>query len=148
MKRSQRLTIVLELAQRKEDAALKHLRQAQTQLQQQQEQLDQLIQYQTEYHQQIRQSSQVALSASSYQSSQHFLSQLGAAIVQQQSKVEFCQSEFEAYRGQWQQLHQKKKGMDDFIVQCQQVEQAQVDKREQKEMDEMSGQRAARNRTP
>ena len=67
------------------------------------------------------------------------------AIVQQQARVEFSQNELNAYRIQWQQLHQKKQGMNDYIVQCRVAEQAQDDKKEQREMDELSGQRASRN---
>ena len=145
MKRSERLKIVLELAQRKEETALKQLRDAQSALHAQQQQLSQLVQYQVEYQQQLRQTSTTPLRASQYQSSQHFLSQLGLAIEQQQAKIEFCEAEMEAYRSQWQQLHQKTQGMDDFILQCRQKEQAEFDEREQIEMDELASQRARRN---
>jgi flagellar FliJ protein len=145
-KRSERLQVVLELAMRNEEAALKRLRDAQTALHEQQEQLAQLMQYQSDYQQQLRQTTSNPLRASQYQSSQYFLSQLGIAIDQQQARIEFCEAEMDAYRSQWQQLHQKTRGMDDFILQCQQKEQAELDKREQLEMDELACQRLGRGR--
>jgi len=140
MKRSVRLAIVLDLAQRKEDDALSKLKQAQENVHLNQQQLDQLVEYQAEYHQKIRAISHGRINLSQYQTSQHFLFQLGQAIVQQQAKVNFCQQELDAYREQWLQLHLKKKGMNRYILQCRKQELIEEDKREQKEMDEFSSQ--------
>src|SRR5690606_9136949 len=96
-KRSQRLQIVLQLAQRKEDEAQQELLQAQARLQQEQDKLTQLQQYQGEYLDNLKAQTGRQMSAMQYQAMTQFVSRLSVAISEQQIGRASCREAASGY---------------------------------------------------
>lgn len=138
MRRSKRLQVVLELAKRKEDEALKAMQAAQSSLNQQRAKLQELIQYQQEYQQALRDAFSTGATAANCATYQHFLSQVGGAIEQQQKAVTLAEEQFSKARLHWQSLYEKQKGMDGLIDRFRDEEDREIDKKEQQMIDELS----------
>ncbi len=138
MRRSKRLQVVLALAQRKEEDALKAMQSAQNTLTQQNQKLQELVQYQQEYQQALREAYQNGATAASCSTYQHFLSQVGGAIEQQQQITLLAEQQLMKSRQHWQTLHEKQRGMGDLIDRFREEEDKALDKREQKMIDELS----------
>lgn len=146
VKRSERLHVVLQLAQRKEDEALERMGAAQQAWQAETERLGELRQYHTDYQNQIREASRGRVSASQLQSWQHFVSRLANAITAQQQRVALAQGQYEKMRDAWREAHERRRGMDRHIESCRQQELYEEGRREQRILDEASNNRYARRR--
>lgn len=138
MKRSQRMSLVLDLAKRKEDTALKALQKANAYVAEQKKMLDDLSGYQAEYLDRIRSEGGAGLSVARMQSYQNFLSQLSTAIAQQKQMLASAEQKALEVRRQWQLLHEKQRGMRKFVDQCVEEEVKAADKKEQQMIDELS----------
>ena len=138
MRRSKRLQVVLDLAKRKEDEALKALQVAQGSLIAQKQKLQELTQYQRDYQQSLREAYQTQATAESCATYQHFLAQVGDAIEQQQHVVELAEEQFDKVRKHWLTLHEKQQGMGSLIDRFRDEEDKELDKKEQKMIDELS----------
>ncbi|MCG8516757.1 flagellar export protein FliJ [Marinobacter sp. CA1] len=146
MLRSQRLAVVLELEQRREQQALEKLAAARDQWQQHQNQLEELRQYQAGYQQQIRNDQQGTVSVARLQGWQAFVTQLDQVIGQQEIKVQKAKEQMEQCRQDWQQAYERRRGMARFIDSCREQEQRAQDARDQKAMDEAAGRAFGRRR--
>ena len=146
VKRSERLDIVLQLAQRKEDEALEKMSGAQRVWQAETERLGELTQYHVDYQNQIRSASRGRVSASQLQSWQHFVSRLADAIAQQQQRVAVAHDHFEQLRAVWRETYERRRGMERHIEACRQQEQYEEGRREQRQLDEAANNRYARRR--
>ncbi|UZE94959.1 flagellar export protein FliJ [Alkalimarinus alittae] len=138
MRRSKRLQVVLELAKRKEDEALKAMQSSQNNLNQQHQQLQELTRYQQEYQQALRDAFSTGATAANCATYQHFLSQVGSAIEQQQRVVTLAEEQFNKARLHWQSLYEKQKGMGGLIDRFRDEEDRALDKKEQQMIDELS----------
>lgn len=138
MRRSKRLQVVLELAKRKEDEALKAMQASQTNLNQQNEKLQELVRYQQEYQQALRNAFSSGATAANCATYQHFLSQVGGAIEQQQLVVTLAEEQLDKARKHWQSLYEKQKGMGGLIDRFRDEEDVEIEKKEQKMIDELS----------
>ena len=138
MRRSKRLQVVLDLAKRKEEEALKALQIAQGSLSNQNQKLQELTQYQRDYQQSLRDAYQTHATAESCATYQHFLAQVGAAIEQQQQAVALAEQQFDKVRVHWLALHEKQQGMGSLIDRFRDEEDKELDKKEQKMIDELS----------
>lgn len=138
MRRSKRLQVVLELAKRKEDEALKAMQSSQNNLNQQNEKLQELIRYQQEYQQALRDAFSTGATAANCATYQHFLSQVGGAIEQQQLVVTLAEEQLDKARKHWQSLYEKQKGMGGLIDRFRDEEDLEIEKKEQKMIDELS----------
>lgn len=138
MKRSQRMSLVLDLAKRKEETALKALQKANAYVAEQKKMLDDLSAYQAEYLDRIRSEGGTGLSVARMQSYQNFLSQLSTAIAQQKQRLASAEQKALEVRRQWQLLHEKQRGMRKFVDQCVEEEVKAADKKEQQMIDELS----------
>lgn len=138
MRRSKRLQVVLDLAKRKEDEALKALQVAQSSLASQNQKLSELTQYQRDYQQSLREAYQTHATADSCATYQHFLAQVGDAIEQQQQTVALAEQQFDQVRIHWLTLHEKQQGMGSLIDRFRDEEDKELDKKEQKMIDELS----------
>lgn len=138
MRRSKRLQVVLELAKRKEDEALKAMQSSQNNLNQQNEKLQELIRYQQEYQQALRDAFSTGATAANCATYQHFLSQVGGAIEQQQLVVTLAEEQLNKARKHWQSLYEKQKGMGGLIDRFRDEEDLEIEKKEQKMIDELS----------
>ncbi|MEQ6886932.1 flagellar export protein FliJ [Salicola sp. Rm-C-2C1-2] len=144
-RRSQRLQVVLEIEDRKEQAARERFQATQQALAEQQQRLEELERYHGEYQQQIRDEASGTTSAARLQAGQQFISQLVAAIGQQQQQVDRHRETMEQARQQWQQARERREGMARYIETCRQREAREDERQEQKMLDEASNQRFARS---
>ena len=113
--KSDRLKIVLDLAARKEQSAMEVLAQKRRYRDEQQSQLTNLKQYHTQYLADIKQDVNHVQNAVSLQANLHFLSQIDAAINQQEGVIHIAEQELSKAMQEWTILHQKRKGMADLI---------------------------------
>lgn len=145
-KRSQRLQIVLQMAERKEEEAQQELLQAQARVQREKDKLAQLQQYQGEYMNNLKAQTGRQISAMQYQAMTQFINRLSVAIGEQRRQVQMVTMALERVQEKWRQLYQKRKKMGEFIERCRMDEAREQDKREQRMLDEASQQMAARRR--
>ncbi|MFD2229914.1 flagellar export protein FliJ [Alkalimarinus sediminis] len=138
MRRSKRLQVVLELAKRKEDEALKAMQASQQNLRMQHDKLQELIRYQQEYQQALRDAFSTGATAANCATYQHFLSQVGGAIEQQQQVVSLAEEQLNKAKEHWQTLYEKQKGMGGLIDRFRDEEDLEIEKKEQKMIDELS----------
>ncbi|PAU81412.1 flagellar export protein FliJ [Halovibrio salipaludis] len=143
-RRSQRLQVVLDMEDRQEQAARERFQAAQQALAEQQQRLDELERYHEEYQHQIRAEASGTTSAARLQAGQQFISQLVAAIAQQQQQVDRYRATAEEAREQWQAARQRREGMARYIETCRRREAREDERREQKALDEAANQRFAR----
>ncbi len=136
MKRSSRLQIVLQLAARKEEAALQKLQRAQQELDAQTQRLQDLKGYQQTYLDNLRGSTSGANLAQLLTAYQKFLGQLAGALEQQTLMVENARRQMLHYQGIWLDLHNRHKGMGDFIDRCRVEENVAEEKKLQQQLDE------------
>ena len=141
--RAKRMKVVLTLAEQQEDDAAKKLNQFREQLAQEERQLVELRDYANQYlHAQgeLRQGV-LAHELINYSS---FINRLNEACRDQEIKVERYQGMLENLLQQWCIKHQKRKAIEDLIVRLQQEDNLLLDKRLQKELDELSSQQLRR----
>lgn len=146
-RQSERLKVVLELEQRREQAALEQFQAAQEALRQQTDRLAELERYQGEYQQQLRNDGAGGpIPVSRLQTGQAFISQLSQAISGQQMQVRQAHRRFDEARREWQKAWERREGMARFIETCRERERREDERREQKAMDEATSQHFARRR--
>lgn len=134
--KSARLKVVLDLAKRKEKEALEVMIKKRAYRDEQQSQLSGLSQYLTQFVQDLKVSMTGVHDVVRLQSNQVFMSQVEQAIQQQEYVLGIAQREYELALNSWSVLHQKSKGMFDLINKYQQVEQLQLDKRIEKQIED------------
>ena len=144
MRRSERLQVVLDLENRREKAALEVFQSAQAELQRQQERLDELERYHEEYQQQLRGNTNRTMAASQLQAGQQFISQLAAAIAQQQRQVDHYRERADEARDEWRKAWERREGMARYIETCRERERREDERIDQKAVDEAANQRFAR----
>lgn len=144
MRRSARLQVVLDLESRREQAALERFQAALADLQRQQERLGELERYHEEYQQQLRDNTNRTVAAAQLQAGQQFISQLAAAIAQQQQQVDHHSERVEQAREEWRQAWERREGMSRYIETCRERERREDERLEQKAVDEAANQRFAR----
>lgn len=134
-KKSERLKIVLELATRKEKAAMDDLAKKRRYKDEQLAQIENLKQYHAQYLNDMKNSSSQVRDVVSLQANLHFLTQVDAAIQQQEGVLKIAESEFSISMKNWLELHQKRKGMADLIVKYKTQEISLADKQEQQQIE-------------
>ena len=135
--RAKRMQVVLTLAVRQEDEAAEKLRQFRDQLAQEERQLQDLRDYANQYLQAqggLRQGV-LAHELINYSS---FIHRLNEACTEQETKVQRMQSLLANLQKQWQIKHQKRKSIEDLIKRLQHDDDVILEKRLQKELDELS----------
>ena len=130
-KKSERLKIVLDLAARKEKAALEVLSKRKRYRDEQLEQMNNLKQYHAQYLADMKRNVNQVHNAVSLQANLQFLNQIDQAILHQQGVLNIAEREYGNALSIWTQLHQKRKGMGDLIDNFKHQEEQQADKREQ-----------------
>ena len=141
--RAKRMKVVLTLAERQEDEAATKLSQFREQLAQEERQLAELRDYANQYlHAQgeLRQGV-FAHELINYSS---FINRLNEACREQETKVERYNVMLDSLQQQWRTKHQKRKSIEDLITRLQQEDNLLLDKRLQKELDELSSQQLQR----
>ena len=137
MTRTQRLRPVVQHTDKKEQQALQEVAQSQGLLEIEQTKLAQLKQYKQEYLQKKQQDIGV-FSPIELQEFNRFLQQLEETIARQKEVVELRRQEFERKREIWQATRIDSKVMHKVVDKLKQQENAELERREQKAMDEFA----------
>jgi len=141
MKRSQRIHIVVDLAQRKAQEGARALAFVQQRLQSEQEKLGQLEAYLVEYREGLLAQGRKGVSVQQYRIYNEFSGNVEKAIVQQSAQVATVTRQVEQVRRHWLTLDAKHKGLEKLLDRLRLEERAEQDRLEQKAQDEASTQR-------
>jgi len=135
--RAKRIGVVLTLVQRQEDTAAQRLGQFREQMQVEEQQLIQLREYSAQYLHDYagKRSGVMAAQLINYSA---FIGRLGDLVREQEVKLTRMQANLEKLQNQWRYCHQKRKSIEDLITRFKQEEMLELDKRLQKELDELS----------
>jgi flagellar FliJ protein len=147
-KKSERLKVVLEQAERKEQLALEKLTGSRKYLDAQLSQLQGLRGYHQQYLDDMKRNMSGVQDVNHLQSNLKFMAQIDVAIKQQQSVIGVAQKEYDKVLALWTELHQKKKGMSDLIVRYKNDELLINEKKEQKQIEDDLLSRRARVSQP
>ncbi|WP_151671527.1 flagellar export protein FliJ [Nitrincola schmidtii] len=136
--RSERLGVVLGLAERQKEAADRYLAESQQRLQHAETQLIQLQDYMLEYQQQFTQAGQRGLTTDQLRQHQAFIGRLEQAMRQQHETIRVARQQLEQVKQYWQSVYARYKGIQKLTDKAVYSEQAVRDKREQQAIDERS----------
>ncbi len=122
MKRSKRLTPVVEIAAKETEAALMLVGQANNAWVQDKNQLEELHRYKGEYLAKFRQGDALVMSAQKVLELRRFLVQLDQAIQAQEFQVQERYQQLEVQRGYWQKARSKEQAMESLVERYQDEE--------------------------
>lgn len=137
--RAKRMQVVLTLAERAEKEAGQQLSQAQAQVVAETEQLRQLDDYATQYLT-IYGERKTGVKPHELIAYSGFIQRLGDARKEQEARLRRFELQMERLRQAWQVAHQKCESINDLIVRLRNEESVILEKRLQKELDELAGQ--------
>ncbi|MCV6609546.1 MAG: flagellar export protein FliJ [Amphritea sp.] len=138
MKRSKRLQVVLDLAERRKQEADKILGEAQGRVSQGEQTLEQLQNYYNEYVNGFYTAGASGVSLGQIQNHQAFMQKLQAAIEQQRRAILMDKAQLERAREHWQAAYGRHKAMGSLVEKAKTEEQVQQEKQQQKVLDERS----------
>ncbi len=136
MTRSRRMRPVQQVAESREQAAVKRLGKSQQQLAAQQTRLQDLCEYRRQYTEQFSQRSSAGLDPQQVCDYRAFLTRLNEAIRQQELLIEQCRNQHAQHRDQWIDSHSHAQAVDKLIARFRKDEQKRQQKREQHALDE------------
>ena len=137
-KRSNRLKVVLDLAEKRKKDAEKFLGEQLQRVENDKFQLAQLETYLTEYQQQYSVALQSGQSPYALQNFQAFMHKISAAIEQHKRSMQTNKNQLEQVRRYWAQMNGKFKAVDSLVEKAKDEELAAEDKALQKQLDERS----------
>ena len=137
--RAQRMQVVLTLAERAEQQVGQQLSQCQAQVDAEIEQLRQLDEYAAQYLH-IYTERKTAVRPQELIAYSGFIQRLGEARKEQEGRLKRVQVQMERFRQAWRVAHQKCESIKELINRLKQEENTILDKRLQKELDELVGQ--------
>lgn len=146
MKRSDRLSTVLRVAEVKEAKVAKQFGRLQEQLLYEQKKLEQLLNYETEYQESAKPAAGRPVTVRRLQQMSQFLTQLTQAVHQQQQQVDNINKHCESLRDVWVEAHQHTQTMQQLLDRYRQEEQRQEEKQEQQDADEVNTQQFIRGK--
>ena len=141
--RSQRMQIVLTLAERHEQAAAQRLGNFREQVNAEQEQLRQLEEYAAHYLDTYG-SLKTGLHAQDLISYSSFIQRLGDAKKEQQAKIARLMQALDQLQQEWRDKHRRRESIQDLIARLRYEENDVLEKRLQKELDDLSAQQFQR----
>jgi flagellar FliJ protein len=145
--RAKRMQVVLTLAVRQEDDAAKKLSQFREQLAQEEQQLADLRDYAAQYlHAQG--SLREGVMAQELINYSSFINRLHEACTEQEAKIARYLVMQENLLKQWRIKHQKRKSIEDLITRLEQEDNLILEKRLQKELDDLTSQQLQRQSGP
>lgn len=130
---------LLDLAQNHTDAAARDLCALKIKWQEAEEKLRQLTAYREDYRARLLQTTKQGMQAGSLRDFQLFLGKIEVAIRQQAEEVERCKKRWEDGRHEWQAKQRKLKAFDTLSQRHLSSERKREDRLEQREQDELSG---------
>jgi len=142
--RAQRLQAVVFLARREEDGAAQKMTELRQMVVDEQQQLEQLQDYRKQYLREYQQQRsgvdpRVLMNYSS------FLQRLSQAVAGQEQKLGQLEARLQEQRGVWQEKHHRRKTLDELIARLQREEEAALEQRVQRELDDMAAQLFSRD---
>ena len=141
--RSKRMQVVLMLAERTEQAAAQRLGQYRDQVSAEQEQLQQLVEY-TEQYLHSHNERTTGIHADELISFSNFIQRLSAAKKEQELKLARMQQTLDQIQQDWREKYQKRHSIQELITRLQHEESQLLEKRLQKELDDLSAQQFQR----
>lgn len=141
--RSERLKVVLMVAEREEQAAAARLGEARQQLEREEGQLAQLQEYQAQYLADYRERRR-GVDARSLMSYSGFLQRLGEALGGQEQKLAQVRHHLDQCRRQWQEKYHRRRSLEDMIERMRREENGALEQRQQRELDDLAAQRMGR----
>lgn len=135
-KRSQRLKLVLELAERKKKQADQFLAASRQRVEQDRVAMAQLDQYLSEYQQNYLGRNAEGLSGAELCAQQAFMQKIQDAKVAQQQAMEQNRKELAVVEQHWKQAYGKMQGMQKLTDKAIQTEELEAEKALQKQLDE------------
>lgn len=138
MKRSQRLQVVLDLAERKRQQADQWLSQAQARVQQGEATLAQLRDYYADYANSFYQVGASGILPGQIHTHQAFMQKLRGAVTQQENALQMERAQLEKVTAHWQQAYQHFKSVEMLVDKLKAQESKDMERRLQKELDERS----------
>lgn len=141
--RAQRMQVVLTLSQRHEDEAAKRLGECRDLLADEERQLAELVEYRNQYLA-AQAEPRAGIHAQELINYSHFIGRLAEACREQENKIARTQASLLLLQQQWREKHQKRKAIEDLIARLHNEENLLIDKRLQKELDELSAQQLLR----
>ncbi len=143
-RRSERLKVVLMVAERDEQAAAARLGEAKQALEREDAQLGQLQDYQAQYLADYRQQRR-GVDARALMSYSGFLQRLGEALSGQEQKRALVLQQLEQCRQQWQEKYHRRQSLEEMIERMRRDESAALEHRQQREVDDLAAQRMNRS---
>lgn len=143
-KRSTRMQLILQLAERDEQVAVDALQQNRQQLNDVEEQLIQIRDYQREYLQRVN-GKVSGLSAREMITDRQLIQQLSVAEDAQLLKFGQSKKYVDMAMQYWQKLHQRRKNIEELIGKMRHTENQLEEKILQKELDELTSQNFGRD---
>lgn len=137
VKKSKRLQPVLKLAERNRQMAEQALGQAQRQLSEELQKLEQLQNYQRDYEQQAREQQARGAQPGQLVRLQEFMSKMQGALQQQMEQVVISQQMMNQAKGLWQVAQGRYQAMDSLIDRHKVTEAQLEDKKLQQAIDEL-----------
>ncbi|WP_372598859.1 flagellar export protein FliJ [Amphritea sp.] len=138
MKRSKRLQVVLDLAERKRKQADQWLSQSQSKVQQGEATLEQLRSYHSDYANNFYQVGASGISPGQIQTHQAFMQKLRSAVQQQENALQMDRAQLEKVKEYWQDAYQHFKAVEMLVDKIKRQESQLAEKQLQKELDERS----------
>ncbi|MBZ4194963.1 MAG: flagellar export protein FliJ [Candidatus Contendobacter sp.] len=136
MAKAHSLQAAADVAQSREDTAVKALADSQQRLVEQQNRVQMLIMFRGEYAVQFQQESGGGISARQFQNYAAFLNSLDHGIAQSQQQLEGLERELQRKQQAWVQTHAKTKGLEEVIDRDRKTQLRREDQREQRDNDE------------
>lgn len=137
-KRSERLALVLDLAERKRKQADQLLAASRARVDQDHRQIEQLEGFIKDYQQQYEVAGRQGFGIAQLQVYQSFISKISAALAQQRRALTMNENELVNVERFWTQCYGQVKAMDKLIVKAQDQERQLKEKQLQQELDERS----------
>lgn len=130
------LQAAVQVAQSREQTAVKAMGESQQQLTEQQNRLQQLLMFRNEYATQFHNEGSGGISARRYQDYAAFLTNMDHGIVQVQQQLAWMQQELQRKRLAWIQSRSRTKALEEVIERDRKTLLWEEDRREQRDNDE------------
>lgn len=142
-KKTERLLLVLELAERQVDDATEVFQLAQSQLDAESQKLDSLNEYYTEYSVTFE-ASGMATTGEAIARQRYFLAQLAEAITSQKHMIARCETVVQDKQALWHKAYLKHRSLEDLIQRIKDDETKMLNLKEEKMLDEWAQQASQR----
>lgn len=141
MNRLQKMTPILELAERAETRAAKILGECQQRLETARKGLENLASFRRSYSEQFEQTGQQGLSVHRLTEFRAFLHKINKAVAEQERVIKHTEEELALLRRSWEEAHSKVLGLQKVVGKLVAEVEAQEQRREQIEQDDRIGSR-------